>query len=192
MELNDENLRALFEGAADFVIRPLRCGKFSLTAYAIDGLTSGGDTSHYIIKPLMALRADTVFALYGKALAGGVWNSVARPCRDLDAAADFLVNGFCVVTFPGAGALAFEVKTQEKRSPSPPGGGEHRQRGQGCLRGDSPLQYQPDPPPSSDTCPADPGDHCGQKEPDQCVGTLGGGHHIPGAGGADDRQTRCH
>ena len=31
-----------------------------------------------------------------------------------------LVNGFCVVLFPGAGAIAFEVKTGEKRGPSAP------------------------------------------------------------------------
>ena len=41
--LNDETIRRTFVGAADFVIRELRCCGFSLTAYAIDGLTSGGD-----------------------------------------------------------------------------------------------------------------------------------------------------
>lgn len=39
---------------------------------------------------------------------------------DLDTAARKLVNGFCVVLFEGTGAIAFEDKTEEKRSPSRP------------------------------------------------------------------------
>ena len=119
-DLNDENLCRIFEGAADFVVRKLRCGDFPLTAYAIDGLTSGGDTSHYIISPLSELTAPGMESLYRKALFGGVYNSVAKACTSLDEAANYLVNGFCVVLFPQVGALAFEVKTPEKRNPSPP------------------------------------------------------------------------
>ena len=55
-------------------------------------------------------------ALYDHALHGVVVNSVAKPCEDLDAVANFLVNGFCVVLFEGVGAIAFETKTSEKRS----------------------------------------------------------------------------
>jgi hypothetical protein len=40
---------------------------------------------------------------------------VAKPCENLEDVATFLVNGFCVVLFPGAGAIAFETKTGEKR-----------------------------------------------------------------------------
>ena len=39
---------------------------------------------------------------------------------DLDTVAKKLVNGFCVVLFPGVGAIAFEVKTGEKRGISAP------------------------------------------------------------------------
>ena len=58
--------------------------------------------------------------LYRSALSGRIYNSVASECKDLEDAALKLVNGFCVVLFPGAGAIAFEVKTGDKRSPSPP------------------------------------------------------------------------
>ena len=120
-ELNDVNLRNIFQGAADFNTRTLYCDKFLLYAYAVDGLTSGGDISEYIIKPIMEqLRGDSMQTLYDLALHGTVVNSVARPCEDLDAAALFLVNGFCVVLFEGTGAIAFEVKTGEKRSLSGP------------------------------------------------------------------------
>lgn len=120
-DVNDENIRAIFRGAGDFTIRPLRCGEFILYTYAIDGLVSGGDISHYIFKPITEhLRGETMQELYDRALRGMIYNSVASVCQDLDDAALKLVNGFCVVLFPGAGAIAFEVKTGEKRSPSPP------------------------------------------------------------------------
>lgn len=119
--LTDENIRAIFDGAGDFITRELRCGKWVLYYYAIDGLTAGGDASEYVLKPISEqLSAPSMEILYARALTGAVYNSVADPCRDLDAVAMKLVNGFCVVLFPGAGALAFEVKTPEKRGIAPP------------------------------------------------------------------------
>ena len=44
-EITDHNIRDIFAGAGDFNTRTLRCGEFTLYAYAIDGLTSGADTS---------------------------------------------------------------------------------------------------------------------------------------------------
>lgn len=120
-ELNDENIRSIFQDAADFNTRVLRCGKFTLYAYAIDGLTSGGDISEYIFKPLMEnLSGETPRKLYDEAMYGVVVNSVAKECQDLDSAAAYLVNGFCVVLFPNIGAIAFEAKTGEKRGIAPP------------------------------------------------------------------------
>lgn len=115
-DLTHENIRRIFDGAGDFIFREIRCGGHILYAYAIDGLTSGGDTSEYVIRPITDnLSAETMEELYQAALHGRVYNSVADPCGDLDTAALKLVNGFCVVLFPGAGAIAFEVKTGEKR-----------------------------------------------------------------------------
>ena len=119
--LTDSEIRAVFGNAADFVARELSCCGFTLYAYAIDGLTSGGDTSDFVFKPLAKhLTGQTIRQLYDNALRGGVYNSVADACKDLDDVALKLVNGFCVVLFPGAGAIAFEVKTGEKRGPSSP------------------------------------------------------------------------
>lgn len=120
-KISDENIRRIFEGAGDFDTRRLSCSGYTLYAYAIDGLTSGNSISEYIIKPIMEqLTGDTPAQLYDRALNGGVFNSVAEPCAELDDVAIKLVNGFCVVLFPGAGAIAFEVKTGEKRSISAP------------------------------------------------------------------------
>jgi spore germination protein KA len=119
--MTDENIRRIFLGAADFNVRKLQCGEFILYAYAIDGLISSDSASEYIIQPIMEqLSGDTLQTLYEKSLYGVVVNSVAKPCESLDDVATFLVNGFCVVLFPGVGAIAFEVKTGEKRSKSGP------------------------------------------------------------------------
>ena len=119
--MTHEDLMRIFDGAADFVARELKCGMFTLWAYSIDGLTSGNSISDYIIKPIaQQLRGTSMEALYQSALRGLVYNAVAVPCTDCADAARKLVNGFCVVLFPEVGAIAFEVKTGEKRNPSPP------------------------------------------------------------------------
>ena len=121
MEINDQNIRQLFDGAGDFVRREIVCGVWTLYAYSIDGLVSGGDISDYVLKPISRnLSADTITKLYDRALRGSVYNAVADACNDLDTVALKLVNGFCVVLFPGVGAVAYEVKTGEKRSLSAP------------------------------------------------------------------------
>ena len=120
-ELTDENIRRVFRDAGDFNVRQLSCGGFTLYVYAIDGLTSGGDISEYVVKPILEqLQGNSMQALYENALYSSVVNSVAKACKDLDNAAMLLVNGFTVVLFPGAGAIAFETKTSEKRGLSAP------------------------------------------------------------------------
>lgn len=120
-EVNHENITGIFEGAGDFIQRTLLCGGVTLYAYAIDGLTSGADTSEYVIRPITDnLTGRTAEELYEQALRGNVYNSVADPCKDLDTVAKKLVNGFCVILFPETGAIAFEVKTGEKRGISAP------------------------------------------------------------------------
>ena len=120
-KLDNANIRAIFDGAGDFVVREIRCGEFLLYAYSIDGLVSGGDISDYILKPITEiLSAPDMVQLYDRALHGSVYNAVAKPCTDLNMAAELLVNGFCLVLFPDEGAIAYEVKTGEKRGLSAP------------------------------------------------------------------------
>lgn len=120
-EMTDKNVSNIFRDAADFVRRELRCGKFQLYAYAIDGLVAAAYASDYIIKPITQhLSAPNMEDLYQSAMDGMIYNSVAVPCEDLDKIAFLLVNGFCVVLFPGVGAIGFEVKTPDKRGTSAP------------------------------------------------------------------------
>ena len=50
--MTDEQIKSRFAEAGDFVTRTLRCGGNPLYAYYIDGLTSGGDISEYVFKPI--------------------------------------------------------------------------------------------------------------------------------------------
>lgn len=119
--VNNENIRAIFREANDFVARELKTGTWTLYTYSIDGLVSGGDISQYVLKPIMEiLAADSMEKLYEAALSGTVYNAVASSCKDLNDLALKLVNGFCIVLFPGVGAVAYEVKTGDKRSTSAP------------------------------------------------------------------------
>ena len=119
--MTDTSIRAAFEGSGDFISRTLNCGSYTLYAYAIDGLVSGGDMSDYVLKPISEnLRGESMDELYAQALAGTIYNSVASPCKDLEDVKRKLVNGFCVVLFPGAGAVGFEVKTGVIRTPNAP------------------------------------------------------------------------
>ena len=119
--MTDAEIRQQFAQADDFIPRVLRCGDYTLYAYAIDGLVSGGDMSEYILKPISEnLRGDSLEQMYDAALHGTVYNSVAVPCEDLQTVFRKLVNGFCVVLFPEVGAIAFEIKTGVNRGPDAP------------------------------------------------------------------------
>ena len=119
--MTDQEIRSRFQGAGDFIARELNCRGITLYAYAIDGLVSGADMSEFVLQPIARnLTGDTVQTLYQAARNGQVYNSVADVCADADTVVSKLVNGFCVVLFPEAGAIAFEVKTGVSRGPSAP------------------------------------------------------------------------
>ena len=119
--MTDAAISAQFEGAGDFIHRELHCGRFTLYAYAIDGLVSSADAAENIFRPIAkTLRGDTMEELYQGAIHGMVYNTVNSPCKDTEDVALKLVNGFCVVLFPGSGAVAYEVRTGVSRTPSAP------------------------------------------------------------------------
>ena len=115
-------LAARFAGAADFETRKVLCGGQLLTVLFLDGLTSGGDIAEQVVRPLAQMTDEArEEVLYTRALQGGVWCASVKEPESTQQAAELLVNGFCVILFPKSGkALGCEVKTGEKRSPSPP------------------------------------------------------------------------
>jgi len=118
--VTDESIRKAFEGASDFETRTLREGEATLYAYFIDGLVASSFIADYIFKPLVLDLPETVAEAYNAAIRGGIYNAVARPCKDLQDITTKIVNGFCVVLFPGTGAIAFEVRTGISRGPQAP------------------------------------------------------------------------
>lgn len=115
-------LTAQFEDAADFETRKVLCGGQLLTVLFLDGLTLGGDIAEQVVRPLAQMTDEArEEVLYTRALQGGVWCASVKEPESTQQAAELLVNGFCVILFPKSGkALGCEVKTGEKRSPSPP------------------------------------------------------------------------
>ena len=77
--------------------------------------------SDYVLKPIAeGLLRGSPQERFRQALGGAVYNAVAVEVKDLKAAAELLVNGFCVVWFPGGGAVGFEIRSPTRRAPSPP------------------------------------------------------------------------
>lgn len=118
--MTNEEICKVFEGASDFETRTLRSGSAVLYAYFIDGLVASSFIADYIFKPAANDLPENVAEAYNAALRGSIYNAVARPCKDLDDVASKIVNGFCVVLFPGVGAIAFEVRTGISRGPDAP------------------------------------------------------------------------
>lgn len=118
--MTDAEIRALFAGASDFEARTLRTGENVLFGYFVDGLVASSFIADYIYKPIVRDLPMAVVDAYNAALRGGIYNAVARPCKDLTDVVNKLVNGFCVVLFPGVGAIAFEVRTGISRGPQAP------------------------------------------------------------------------
>ena len=118
--MTHESITALFGSTGDLIARKLQCGGHTVYAYMIDGLIASATAGENILKPLSRLPAGPMQTLYDAALNGTIYNNVADPCPDEATVASKLVNGFLVLLFPGAGAVAFEVKSPEKRSIAPP------------------------------------------------------------------------
>lgn len=118
----DSAIRRIFQFSGDFIIRELQIGEIRLYAYFLDGLTSGGDIARLVFQPFTDnLPQGTEEELYQAALEGYVYAANTSEVMDLETACMKLVNGFCVVLFPGLEkGLSFETRTGEKRGPSEP------------------------------------------------------------------------
>ena len=114
-----ENICAVFQGAADFTIRRILTepDRRRIYVYAIDGLVSSTDIADFVVKPLQRARQPVDAGTVAELLVPG---AVSAPAEDMDTMASLLVNGFCVVLLGEDDAVAFEMKTGEKRSISQP------------------------------------------------------------------------
>ena len=86
--MTDAGVKSVFKDAADFIRRELRCGNLTVYAYGIDGLIASSAASDYIFKPIQHLP-ESMEDAYQTALTGGIYNAVAKPCKDADDAAEY-------------------------------------------------------------------------------------------------------
>ena len=117
----EKELTTRFAQAADFTHRPIQTAGLNCTLMFLEGLTSGADIADFVLRPLARNREPTAAAaLAEELLRGGVETASASACADPEEAVCKLLNGFCVLCIPGAGGVAFEVKSGQIRGPSEP------------------------------------------------------------------------
>ena len=116
-----KELETVLGEPADLCRRQVRVGGLDCVLLFLDGLTSGEAVAETVLKPLSLLTEPTEpAALRDRILEGAVYCAVAQACRDPETALDRLLGGFCLLCVPGTEALAFEVKSGEKRGVSEP------------------------------------------------------------------------
>ncbi|MBQ1372358.1 MAG: spore germination protein [Oscillospiraceae bacterium] len=121
MDAFERELKARFAQAADLNCRSIQAAGLACSLLFLDGLSSGGDIAEFVLRPLRCLASPlTSTALFETLLQGGAEAASVSACADPADAACKLLNGFCVLCIPGAGALAFEVKSPQVRGPSEP------------------------------------------------------------------------
>ena len=126
--VTQEGLRGLFSGCADYTQRQIRCGlegELTLPVCWLDGVVSGSAVGLEILRPLTELlRAGTLSgqeAALERCLAGLIYRCSAERVTDLDAAADALCRGCCLVLFEEPGcALSFETRSSQRRAVAEP------------------------------------------------------------------------
>ena len=114
-------IRSAFGGTADLAAHDLALDGADATLFFLDGLTSSANIADLILRPARENLRGTAAEMLRDCLTGAVCAAVAKEAPDLDTACSLLVNGFAVLVIQGADrAVAFEVKSGEKRNPGPP------------------------------------------------------------------------
>ena len=96
--MQPEEIRAIFENAADFEERTVIAGGQALAVFFIDGLTSGSEIADFVIRPLRrSVREGSMADVLEQARTGAVCCASVSGAKTAEDAAKKLVNGFCVV-----------------------------------------------------------------------------------------------
>lgn len=125
--LTPEGLAQVFQDCADFTRRTLWIGNDSqreLTLCYLDGMVRGERVSDYLLRPLLmdtALRSAPPEQLPELLLHGAQLSPMAQLCPSTDEAAEAMVQGSCLLFFPGSDqVLSVATATEEKRSVGEP------------------------------------------------------------------------
>ena len=127
LPLNEESIRTVFRDAVDFGTRKVAIGgddAKTVSLFYIIGMVRGERVNDYLLRPLaqdQELAGMSVEQAYEHMRQGALYNLYVKECDTMDQAALDLVEGNCLLLFPGKStALSFLVATEEKRSVSPP------------------------------------------------------------------------
>ena len=123
-----EALRGLFSGCADYTERLIRCGlegKLLLPVCWLDGVVAGSALGLEVLRPLTELlrtgRLRSQEEALERCLAGLIYRCSVERITDLDAAAEALCRGCCLVLFGELGcALSFETRSVQRRAVAEP------------------------------------------------------------------------
>ena len=123
-----EALRGLFSGCADYTERLIRCGlegKLLLPVCWLDGVVAGSVLGLEVLRPLTELlrtgRLRSQEEALERCLAGLIYRCSVERITDLDAAAEALCRGCCLVLFGELGcALSFETRSVQRRAVAEP------------------------------------------------------------------------
>ena len=123
-----ERLEQIFQDCVDFTKRPVSLGEggaCTLTLCYLSGMVKMERVSDYVLRPLAQdealARCGTPRQAMDRMKDGALYNLSAEERTRLDAAVFDLVNGCCLLLFPGeSSVLSLNVGTEEKRSISSP------------------------------------------------------------------------
>jgi len=121
-----ERLEEIFRGCADYNTRPVSVGGEGLTCTLVylAGMVRMERVSDYVLRPLAQDKALGELGegeAWARMAAGALYNLSVSERDSLDDGVDDLIAGNCLLLFPGrAGALSFNVGTEEKRGVGAP------------------------------------------------------------------------
>ena len=81
-EISCAHVEQIFGQAADFVARPMKLGDVSVTAFFIDGLTSGSEIAEYVLQPISQVLHGTEEELYEQFI-DACWKIEGKGFQDL-------------------------------------------------------------------------------------------------------------
>ena len=125
LPLTVENIQQVFEGCADFFVRPVLIYNDPLrqvTLCFVAGMVRLERACDYLLRPLAqndALACCTMEEAYDRMYRGGIYDLTVTELSDMDQTVAALINGDCVLVFGEGKALSFMTGTEEKRAVSP-------------------------------------------------------------------------
>ncbi len=124
--LTEEALTGVFAQCVDYNCRAVAVAgsEQTLGLVYLAGMVRMERVSDYVLRPLAqdgALAGLPLDTLWEKMAAGALYSLGVEERRDLDTAVADLIDGNCLLLYPGGGrALSFNVGTEEKRGISEP------------------------------------------------------------------------